>query len=627
MPVDPDFALPWMPSAGDLAPEWTARTLDGEAVSSESLAGRATLLCLLPEGAAFFDALERLGSIACEVRGLVATPHSLGGRRWRFPVLIDEGGAIARAFGLPASERSRPEAPRPRVALIGPDRRVLATREVSANDAGARAAKELVADPSPGVGQAPVLVIPGLLSNEHCQALVAAWRSGETVPGRVTRTDGSQLLGVVDPSYKNRRDLPLMGALRDQVWQQLQWRMSPLVRRAWHFDIRHCEYLQVGRYSAEEGGHFSAHRDDTTTPHRRFALTLNLNDGYEGGELHFPEFDATYRPRPGEAVVFSCALFHQALPVTRGDRFVLVGMFWSDAEVAPYERVQRRFDRAGAPVPPPVQRDAQLVEDAQMLREVAGDVATFGRDLDDIAFCSPKVRTRLDEVHGALSGLRDELRSLRLPFVVQQLKERELYGRPKGLKLHLGAGGHPLRGWVNIDVSGTDFRQDLRWGLPFPDGAAKYIFASHVVEHLYRYHEAPTVLGEIHRVLAPGGVFRVVVPDVEKCLRAYARGDERFFEDRKKTWPWAATCKTRLDHFLTYAGANQTLEGFTGHKYGYDFETLSLALREAGFARVKRSRYMGSEHPPLRVDDASSNASARSRGTSYSLFVEARKSL
>ena len=59
---------------------------------------------------------------------------------------------------------------------------------------------------------------------------------------------------------------------------------------------------------------------------RRFALTLNLNtEEYEGGELIFPEYGPhKYRPSSGGAVVFSCSLLHEALPVTKGRRFALL---------------------------------------------------------------------------------------------------------------------------------------------------------------------------------------------------------------------------------------------------------------------------------------------------------------
>ena len=57
-----------------------------------------------------------------------------------------------------------------------------------------------------------------------------------------------------------------------------------------------------------------------------FALSINLNtDEYDGGDLRFPEYGPhLYRPELGAALVFSCSLIHEALPVTRGRRFVLL---------------------------------------------------------------------------------------------------------------------------------------------------------------------------------------------------------------------------------------------------------------------------------------------------------------
>ena len=66
-------------------------------------------------------------------------------------------------------------------------------------------------------------------------------------------------------------------------------------------------------YAAEDNAHFRAHRDNTTkgTAHRRFAVSVNLNDDFDGGEVSFPEFAPRgYKPPVGGAVVFSCSLLH-----------------------------------------------------------------------------------------------------------------------------------------------------------------------------------------------------------------------------------------------------------------------------------------------------------------------------
>ncbi len=97
--------------------------------------------------------------------------------------------------------------------------------------------------------------------------------------------------------------------------------------------LRASNDISSGRYDAETGGHFSAHRDNTApvVAHRRFAVTINLNEGYEGGDLRFPEFGSqTCRASPGDAIVFSCSLLHEVTPVTRNRRYAFISFFYDE---------------------------------------------------------------------------------------------------------------------------------------------------------------------------------------------------------------------------------------------------------------------------------------------------------
>jgi predicted 2-oxoglutarate/Fe(II)-dependent dioxygenase YbiX len=87
-------------------------------------------------------------------------------------------------------------------------------------------------------------------------------------------------------------------------------------------------------YAAEDGGHFRAHRDNTTkgTAHRRFAVSVNLNEDFDGGEVSFPEFGSrSFKPPRGGAVVFSCSLLHAVSRVTRGHRYAFLPFLYDDA--------------------------------------------------------------------------------------------------------------------------------------------------------------------------------------------------------------------------------------------------------------------------------------------------------
>ena len=86
------------------------------------------------------------------------------------------------------------------------------------------------------------------------------------------------------------------------------------------------------------------------TAHRKFACSLNLNDDFEGGDLRFAEFGpATYRPPVGGAVVFSCALLHEATPMMAGRRYAFLPFLYDAAGAAVREAYNQRIGAAIEP--------------------------------------------------------------------------------------------------------------------------------------------------------------------------------------------------------------------------------------------------------------------------------------
>jgi len=89
--------------------------------------------------------------------------------------------------------------------------------------------------------------------------------------------------------------------------------------------------------------------------------------------------------------------------------------------------------------------------------------------------------------------------------------------------LNVGCGAHFHPDWCNIDLvaSGPSvIEHDIRKGLPFADGSFHAVYHSHVLEHLTP-EQGKQLIGECQRVLTPGGVLRIVVPDLERITELY----------------------------------------------------------------------------------------------------------
>jgi predicted SAM-dependent methyltransferase len=148
------------------------------------------------------------------------------------------------------------------------------------------------------------------------------------------------------------------------------------------------------------------------------------------------------------------------------------------------------------------------------------------------------------------------------------------------LKLHLGAGEHHLDGWTNIDLyvprRNLELFWDLRRGIPFPDNSAVAIFAEHLFEHI-PLGATLIMLRECRRVLKPGGILRIGVPDLERYVHAYM-GTDPLFEECLPNRPTRAAALNEVFYFYR-------------HRFIYDFETLDRLCKEAGYTRVEKSAF------------------------------------
>lgn len=92
-----------------------------------------------------------------------------------------------------------------------------------------------------------------------------------------------------------------------------------------------------------------------------------------------------------------------------------------------------------------------------------------------------------------------------------------------GLLINLGCGENTMQGWINIDYQWNpklEICWDITRVLPIPSNAFSGVFSEHCLEHFSR-DQALQILNETFRILSPGGVVRIAVPDVETYIDAY----------------------------------------------------------------------------------------------------------
>jgi peroxiredoxin/predicted 2-oxoglutarate/Fe(II)-dependent dioxygenase YbiX len=186
---------------------------------------------------------------------------------------------------------------------------------------------------------APVLQVPRILEPELCQRLIDYYETGQPTDSGFMREVDGRTVSRLDHKFKRRSDVQIADEeLRDACRLRIARRLAPEIERAFQFKVTHIERYIVACYEADGGGYFKPHRDNTTkgTAHRRFAVTINLNaEGYEGGDLRFPEYGhQTYRAPTGGAVVFSCSLLHEAMPITKGRRYCTLPFLYDEAGAA-----------------------------------------------------------------------------------------------------------------------------------------------------------------------------------------------------------------------------------------------------------------------------------------------------
>lgn len=177
----------------------------------------------------------------------------------------------------------------------------------------------------------PLLLVPDVISDDLANRLIAYL---ETNRESAFHNSGD---------YKSRSHIHPDHALERELDDKLSKSLLPEVEKVFYSDISHRETYKICCYDAADAGCFGKHRD-TIDPHlhRRYALTLVLNDDFEGGGISFPEYTDELIAVPRNwAVVFPGSLYHQVHSIGVGRRYVIVSFLFSEAEARLKEDSER----------------------------------------------------------------------------------------------------------------------------------------------------------------------------------------------------------------------------------------------------------------------------------------------
>lgn len=205
--------------------------------------------------------------------------------------------------------------------------------------------------------------------------------------------------------------------------------------------------------------------------------------------------------------------------------------------------------------------------------------------------------------------------------------------------LNLGSAYHAPVGWLNLDrtihalvacipllpailyrCGVLDFEQfsryhnglwsrvrfwDVRYPLPFADNTFDYVYSSHLIEHLAQ-QVCNRLLRECYRVLKPGGVLRIVVPDVYLAASQYIdtmRRVQRGEIDESDVVSFLGETVRLRDLTDTFVGQffepDPVRQRAFGHAWMYDSLSLGRRLRDLGFQSVRCMQFGQGSLPDL----------------------------
>jgi hypothetical protein len=319
---------------GDICPRFElldAATMQKVDVFGDAEAGHPMLFVLTGNGPRHLEAVmpHREAFAAARVHIFAIGPAELAAKAAPLRFLRDAENVIAQGLSLWPKGGLLALAANQHVLYAGAD----AEQALAALRAHAVTRFAAAAVPHP-----PVLLLPHLLSREDCQRLTGVYTMRGNVfvePGHGDKGMTSDYkMRIPDYGRDDRIDHYVMDA-DTNAWIDglMQRRLFPEIRKAFQYRITRREPYRIACYAGERGGEMHGHRDNSApiVAHRRFAMSVTLSEGFEGGALRFPEYGLQeYRLGPGDAAVFSSSLLHEVMAVSGGRRLVLLAFLFGE---------------------------------------------------------------------------------------------------------------------------------------------------------------------------------------------------------------------------------------------------------------------------------------------------------
>ncbi|MDR2819181.1 MAG: methyltransferase domain-containing protein [Desulfovibrio sp.] len=169
--------------------------------------------------------------------------------------------------------------------------------------------------------------------------------------------------------------------------------------------------------------------------------------------------------------------------------------------------------------------------------------------------------------------------------------------------INLCCGPIRLKNWVNIDyINSSDICLDLEKDLiPFPDNSVDGLACISAINY-FTFERGQEIIRDAFRVLRPGGIARFGVQDLRVLSAHYLNNNTTFWNQRLPSGQIRFPGKTLAQKF------NAFFTGFSvgqGHncKVIYDYETLEIFFRDAGFDQVEELAYRVSRLPDIELLD------------------------